>query len=187
MFDKVLIANRGAIACRIIRTLRRMGIGSVAVYSEADRHSLHVRQADEAVAIGPPPAAQSYLVDAAIARSRAQHRRAGDSSRLWISERERRFRRSLRARGHRLHRPHAGADARLRPEAHGARHRARATACRCCRARACLQTSPKRVAAAERIGYPGDAQEHGGRRRHRHAALRIGGRAQRGIRRGARV
>lgn len=61
MFKKVLIANRGAIACRIIRTLSRMGVQSVAVYSEADRHSMHVAQASEAVAIGPSPAAQSYL------------------------------------------------------------------------------------------------------------------------------
>ncbi len=65
-FKKVLIANRGAIACRIIRTLRRMGIQSVAVYSEADKHSLHVLQADEAVCIGAAPAAQSYLRQDAI-------------------------------------------------------------------------------------------------------------------------
>ena len=61
MFKKVLIANRGAIACRIIRTLDKMGIASVAVYSEADRHSRHVALATEAVCIGPAPAAQSYL------------------------------------------------------------------------------------------------------------------------------
>ena len=61
MFKKVLIANRGAIACRIIRTLKRLGIHSVAVYSQADRHSLHVRQADESVCIGPAAASESYL------------------------------------------------------------------------------------------------------------------------------
>src|SRR5499425_1472374 len=61
MFRKILIANRGEIACRIIRTARRMGIATVAVYSEADAEALHVRMADEAVRIGPPPSAESYL------------------------------------------------------------------------------------------------------------------------------
>ena len=71
MFNKILIANRGTIACRIIRTLHRMGIGSVAVYSDADLGSLHVREADEAVRIGPAPSAQSYLdIDAILAAAR---------------------------------------------------------------------------------------------------------------------
>ena len=61
MFSKILIANRGEIACRVIRTARRMGIKTVAVYSDADADALHVRQADEAVRIGPPPSAESYL------------------------------------------------------------------------------------------------------------------------------
>ena len=62
MFKKILIANRGEIACRVIKTAQRMGIKTVAVYSDADRDALHVSMADEAIHIGPPPANQSYIV-----------------------------------------------------------------------------------------------------------------------------
>ncbi|WP_170607077.1 acetyl-CoA carboxylase biotin carboxylase subunit [Ruegeria arenilitoris] len=62
MFNKILIANRGEIACRVIKTAQKMGIGTVAIYSDADKNALHVSMADEAVHIGPPPANQSYIV-----------------------------------------------------------------------------------------------------------------------------
>ena len=61
MFKKILIANRGEIACRVIRTAKRMGIKTVAVYSDADARAPHVKMADEAVRLGPPPASESYL------------------------------------------------------------------------------------------------------------------------------
>ena len=62
MFKKILIANRGEIACRVIKTARKMGISTVAIYSDADANALHVQMADEAVHIGPPPASESYIV-----------------------------------------------------------------------------------------------------------------------------
>ncbi|SDU20101.1 acetyl/propionyl/methylcrotonyl-CoA carboxylase subunit alpha [Stappia sp. ES.058] len=72
MLDSVLIANRGEIACRIIKTARRLGLRTIAVYSEADRNALHVRMADEAVAIGPSPSSESYLIGERILEAARQ-------------------------------------------------------------------------------------------------------------------
>ena len=89
MFKRILIANRGEIACRIIKTARRMGIETVAVYSEADRDALHVEMADKAVAIGPPPAAQSYLsIEAIVKACRDSGAEAVHPGYGFLSERE---------------------------------------------------------------------------------------------------
>jgi propionyl-CoA carboxylase alpha chain len=69
VFDKILIANRGEIACRVIKSAQKMGIKTVAVYSDADREALHVRLADEAVRIGPPPSTESYLLKERIVQA----------------------------------------------------------------------------------------------------------------------
>jgi len=89
MFKRILIANRGEIACRIIKTARRMGIETVAVYSEADRDALHVEMADTAVAIGPPPPSESYLViDKIVAACKATGAEAVHPGYGFLSERE---------------------------------------------------------------------------------------------------
>src|SRR5258707_11727383 len=88
MFKRILIANRGEIACRIIRTARRMGIQSVAVYSDADRDALHVEMAEDAVPIGPPAAAESYLsIDNIIAAAKRSGAEAVHPGYGFLSER----------------------------------------------------------------------------------------------------
>jgi propionyl-CoA carboxylase alpha subunit len=89
MFKRILIANRGEIACRIIKTARRMGIETVAVYSDADKDALHVEMADSAVPIGPPAAAESYLViDKIVAACRSSGAQAVHPGYGFLSERE---------------------------------------------------------------------------------------------------
>ncbi|BBE71659.1 acetyl-CoA carboxylase biotin carboxylase subunit [Oharaeibacter diazotrophicus] len=99
MFSKILIANRGEIACRVIKTARRMGIKTVAVFSDADRDAVHVEMADEAVHIGPPPAAQSYLlIDKIVAACKQTGAEAVHPGYGFLSERAA-FPRALSAEG----------------------------------------------------------------------------------------
>jgi len=99
MFKRILIANRGEIACRIIKTARRMGIETVAVYSEADKDALHVEMADTAIAIGPPEAAKSYLlIDKIVAACKTSGAEAVHPGYGFLSEREA-FPKALQAAG----------------------------------------------------------------------------------------
>jgi propionyl-CoA carboxylase alpha chain len=99
MFKRILIANRGEIACRIIKSARKMGIETVAVYSEADKDALHVEMADTAILIGPPQAAQSYLViEKIIAACKESGAEAVHPGYGFLSEREA-FPKALEANG----------------------------------------------------------------------------------------
>ena len=99
MFKKILIANRGEIACRVIKSARKMGIATVAIYSDADKQALHVQMADEAVHIGPPPANQSYIViDKVMDAVRASGARAVHPGYGFLSENSK-FAEALSAEG----------------------------------------------------------------------------------------
>jgi hypothetical protein len=94
MFGKVLIANRGEIALRILRACRELGVRTVAVHSEADTEAKYVKLADESVCIGPAPSSQSYLNIPAIISAAEVTRRRGDPSRLRLPLGKRRLRRN---------------------------------------------------------------------------------------------
>ena len=169
MFDRVLIANRGAIAVRIARTLRRMGVHSIGVYAESDRDSLHLSAVDEACPLGDGGAPDTYMNEARlfeiIERTGAQGLHPGYG---FLSENAG-FAERLAERGVVFHRAAAGAHPALRPETRSARD---------CFERRRTSPAGQRV-APERGGRPArgrahrlssDAEKHGGRRRHRHAS-----------------
>ncbi len=170
MFSKILIANRGEIACRVIRTARRMGIATVAVYSDADARAPHVRMADEAVHIGPSPAAESYLrADAIIAACKATGAEAVHPGYGFLSERAS-FVEALEAERDRLHRP-----AGERDRGDGRQDRARSwrrprasTSCPASSARSPIPSMRCEIAAE--IGYPVMMKASRRRRRQGHAA-----------------
>ena len=124
-FKKILIANRGEIALRVICACKDLGIRTVAVYSEADRHSLHVRFADEAICIGPAKSARSYLdIPSVISAAEITNVDAIHPGYGFLSENAE-LRRSLRGLRDQVHRPQAGRDPRDGHEGAGARRHAR--------------------------------------------------------------
>ncbi len=172
MFKRVLIANRGEIAVRIIRACREMGIESVAVFSDVDRKALHVRKADYAYHIGPATASESYLNIAKILDVAQAQRRRSHPSRLRLSFRERRLCPRLPRCRNQVHRPVAGIDGDdglqdARPAEHEARRRA-------LRSGLGTRAGPRRRRAAGRADRLSRDAEGGGRRRrqgHAHGFL----------------
>ena len=154
MFKRILIANRGEIACRIIKTARRMGIETVAVYSEADRDALHVEMADAAVAIGPPPAAQSYLViDRIVAACKSSGAEAVHPGYGFLSEREA-FASALAAAGIVFIGPNPQAIAAMGDKIESKKAAARAKVSTVPGHLGVIEDDNQAVVIAEEIGYP---------------------------------
>jgi len=154
MFKKILIANRGEIACRVIKTARRMGIKTVAVYSEADRDALHVEMADEAVFIGPPQAAESYLVmEKIIEACRKSGAEAVHPGYGFLSEREA-FPRALEAAGIVFIGPNPGAIAAMGDKIESKKAAAKAKVSTVPGHLGVIEDDVHAVKIADEIGYP---------------------------------
>ena len=154
MFKKILIANRGEIACRVIKTARRMGIETVAVYSEADRDALHVEMADEAVLIGPPQAAESYLlIDKIVEACRKTGAEAVHPGYGFLSEREA-FPRALAAAGIVFIGPNPGAIAAMGDKIESKKAAAKAGVSTVPGHLGVIEDDKHAVKIADEIGYP---------------------------------
>jgi propionyl-CoA carboxylase alpha chain len=154
MFKRILIANRGEIACRIIKTARRLGIATVAVYSDADKDALHVEMADTAIHIGPPAAAESYLViDKIVAACLASGAEAVHPGYGFLSEREA-FPRALEAAGIVFIGPNPGAIAAMGDKIESKKAAARAKVSTVPGHPGVIEDDRQAVAIAEEIGYP---------------------------------
>jgi propionyl-CoA carboxylase alpha chain len=154
MFKRILIANRGEIACRIIKTARRMGIETVAVYSEADRDALHVEMADEAVLIGPPAAAESYLVIEKIVEAcRKTGAEAVHPGYGFLSEREA-FPRALAEAGIVFIGPNPGAIAAMGDKIESKKAAAKANVSTVPGHLGVIEDAAHAVTIADQIGYP---------------------------------
>lgn len=154
MFKRILIANRGEIACRVIKTARKMGIQTVAVYSEADRDALHVEMADEAVLIGPPAAAESYLViEKIVDACRKTGAEAVHPGYGFLSEREA-FPRALEAAGIVFIGPNPGAIAAMGDKIESKKAAAKAKVSTVPGHLGVIEDDKHAVKIADEIGYP---------------------------------
>src|SRR5690242_12541223 len=154
MFKRILIANRGEIACRVIKTARRMGIETVAVYSEADRDALHVEMADDAVLIGPPAAAESYLlIDKIVEACRKTGAEAVHPGYGFLSEREA-FPRELAKAGIVFIGPNPGAIAAMGDKIESKKAAAKAKVSTVPGHLGVIEDEKHAVKIAEEIGYP---------------------------------
>ena len=154
MFKRILIANRGEIACRVIKSARRMGIQTVAVYSDADRDALHVEMADDAVHIGPPAAAESYLViDKIVEACRKTGAEAVHPGYGFLSEREA-FPRALEAAGVVFIGPNPGAIAAMGDKIESKKAAAKANVSTVPGYLGVIEDDKHAIKIADEIGYP---------------------------------